>query len=112
MESSISPKRLAPGIDLRYPFYRELISGPNPATGARLLSFNWTQSGVVIGLVTGRNTSRRRLYTRTYNGANNPIRRKCRTEEETSVPHFVWVWGLDLTQTYISGFLLFGPGGH
>jgi hypothetical protein len=24
-------------------------------------------------------------------------------------PHFVWVWGLGFTQTYISEFLLFGP---
>jgi hypothetical protein len=26
-------------------------------------------------------------------------------------PHFVWVWGLGLTETCISGFLLFGPRG-
>ena len=31
---------------------RELISGPNVATGARLLSFNRTQSRVFIGLLT------------------------------------------------------------
>jgi hypothetical protein len=31
---------------------RELISGPDLATGARLLSFNRTQSRVVIGLLT------------------------------------------------------------
>jgi hypothetical protein len=24
-------------------------------------------------------------------------------------PHFVWVWGLGLTQAYVPGFLLFGP---
>jgi len=35
---------------------RELISGPNLATRARLLSFNWTQYRVVIGFLTGRNT--------------------------------------------------------
>ena len=35
---------------------RELISSPNLATGARLLSFNRTQTRVVIGLLTGRNT--------------------------------------------------------
>jgi hypothetical protein len=34
---------------------RELISGPNVATGAQSLSFNRTQSRVVIGLLTGHN---------------------------------------------------------
>jgi hypothetical protein len=37
---------------------RELISGPVLATGARLLSFNRTQTRVVIGLLTGPNTLR------------------------------------------------------
>ena len=41
---------------------RELISSPNLATGARLLSFNRIQSRVVIGLLTGHNTLRRHLY--------------------------------------------------
>ena len=41
---------------------RELISGPNLAIRARLLSFNGTQSMVVTGLLTGRNTLRRHLY--------------------------------------------------
>ena len=41
---------------------RELSSGPNLATGARLLSFSRTQSRVVIGLLTGHNTLRRHLY--------------------------------------------------
>ena len=40
----------------------ELISNPNLATGARLLSFNRTQSRAVIGLLTGHNTLRRHLY--------------------------------------------------
>jgi hypothetical protein len=38
---------------------RELISGPNLATRARLLSFNRTQSRVVNGPLTGHNTLRR-----------------------------------------------------
>jgi hypothetical protein len=38
---------------------RELISGPDLATGARFLSFNRTQYRVVIGLLTGHNTLRR-----------------------------------------------------
>jgi hypothetical protein len=41
--------------------------------------------------------------------SNNPTCRKCGTEEETSVPHFVWVWGLGFTQTCMYAFLLFWP---
>jgi len=41
--------------------------------------------------------------------SNNPICRKCGTEEETSV-HILCVWGISLTHT--SGFILFGPGGY
>jgi len=62
---------------------RELISGPDLVTRARLLSFNRTQSRVVIGLLTGRNTLRIHLYIRGL--SNNPICRKCGTEEETMV---------------------------
>ena len=62
---------------------RELISGPNLATGARLLSFNRTQSRVVIGLLTGHNTLRRHLNVMGL--SNNRTCRKCGTEEETSV---------------------------
>ena len=61
---------------------RELISGPNLATRARLLSFNRTQSRVVIGQLTGHNTLRRHLYIMGI--SNNPTCRKCGTEEETS----------------------------
>jgi len=74
------------------------------------LSFNRTQSRVVISLLTGHNNLRRHLYIMGL--SNNPTCRKCGTEEETSVPHFVWVWGLGLTQACIFGFLLFGPGGY
>jgi hypothetical protein len=62
---------------------RELISGPYLATGARLLSFNRTQSRVVIGLLTGRNTLRRHLHIMVP--SDNPICKKCGTEKETSV---------------------------
>ena len=62
---------------------RELISGPDLATRARLLSFNMTQSRVVIGLLTGHNTLRLHLYVMGL--SDNPIFRKCSTEEETSV---------------------------
>ena len=43
---------------------REMISGPNLATGARLLSFNRTQSMVVTGLLTVHKTHRRHQYIR------------------------------------------------
>jgi hypothetical protein len=62
---------------------QELISGPNLATRARLLSFNRTQYRVVIGLLTGHNTLRRHLYVMGL--SNNPTCRECGSEEETSV---------------------------
>jgi hypothetical protein len=62
---------------------RELISGPNLATGARLLSFNRTQSRAVIGLPTGHNNLRRQLHVMGL--SNNPTCRMCGNEEESSV---------------------------
>jgi len=62
---------------------RELISGPNLATGAQLLSFNRTQSRAVIGLFTRYNTLRRHLHVMEL--SNNPTCRKCGTDKETSV---------------------------
>jgi hypothetical protein len=46
-----------------------------------------TQFRIVIGLLTGHNTLIRYLYIMGL--SNNPTCRKCGTEEETSVPHFV-----------------------
>jgi hypothetical protein len=65
--------------------YFALIQGPSPATKAQLLSFNRTQSRVVIGLLTGHNTLRRLLYVMGL--SNYSACRKCGFEEETSV-HF------------------------
>ena len=62
---------------------QELVSGPDLATGARLLFFNRTQTRAVIGLLTGHNTPRRHLHVMGLN--DNPICRKYGTEEETSV---------------------------
>jgi len=56
--------------------------GPNLATRAQLLSFNSTQSTVVIDLLTGHNILRGHLYV--IRLSNNPICRKYGTEEETS----------------------------
>jgi len=53
---------------------QELISGPDLATRARLLSFNRTRSRIVIGLLTGYNILRRHLYIMGL--SNNPICRK------------------------------------
>ena len=50
--------------------------------GAQLLSFNRTQTRVVIGLLTGHNTLRRHLHIMGL--CNDPMCWKC-TEEETSV---------------------------
>jgi hypothetical protein len=61
----------------------ELISGPYLTTSTRLLSFNRTQSRVVIGLLTGHSTLKRQLYKMGL--GNNPTCRKCGTDEETSV---------------------------
>jgi hypothetical protein len=83
----------------------ELISGPDLATRARLLSFNRTQSRVVIGLLTGRNTFRRHLYIMGL--SNNPICRKCGTEEETSVHILCECEALgSLRHAYLGSFLL------
>jgi ribonuclease HI len=59
-----------------------LISCQDLVTRATL-SFNRTQSRIVTGLLAGINTLRRYLYTMRV--SNNPICRKCGTEEETSV---------------------------
>jgi hypothetical protein len=61
----------------------ELISGPDLAVGARLLSLNRTQTRVVTGLLTWHNTLRRHLHIMGL--CSDPIRRKCGTEDETSV---------------------------
>jgi ribonuclease HI len=62
---------------------RELISGPNLATEARLLSFNRAQTRAVIGLLTRNNTLRRHLHVMGL--SNDPTCRKCGTEDKTSV---------------------------
>jgi len=62
---------------------RELISGPDLVTRARLLSFNRAQSRIVIGLLTGHKTVRQHLYV--LGLGDTSICRKCGTEKETSV---------------------------
>ena len=87
-----------------------LYSGPNLATGARLLSFNRTQTRVVVGLLTGHNTLRRYLHV--VGLSNDPACRKCGTEEETSVHIFYECEALvSLRHQYLGSFF-FGPGGY
>jgi len=84
---------------------RELISGPDLATVARLLSFNRTQTRAVIGLLTGHNTLRRHLHVMGLN--DNPTCRKCGTEEETSVHILCECETLaSLRHTYLGSFFL------
>jgi hypothetical protein len=97
----------------------ELISGPNLATGARLLSFNGTQSRVVIGLLTGHNTLRRHLHIMGL--CDSPICRKCSNGEESSV-HILCECEVlvSLRHTYLGsffwtrrtfGYWVWGPSG-
>jgi hypothetical protein len=84
---------------------RELISGPDLAIGARLLFFNRTQYGVVFGLLTGHNTLRRHLHIMGL--CNDPICRKCGTEEETSVHILCEFEALtSLKHAYLGSFFL------
>jgi hypothetical protein len=84
---------------------RELISGPNLGTGARLLSFNRTQSRVVFGLLTGHNTFRRHLHIMGLNDSS--ICRKCGIGEESSVHILCECEGLaSLRHAYLGSFFL------
>jgi hypothetical protein len=83
----------------------ELISGPNLATRARLLSFNRTQSKIVNGLLTGHSTLRRHLYVMGL--SSTPICRKCCTEDETSVHVLCACEALaSLRHSYLGSFFL------
>jgi hypothetical protein len=84
---------------------QELISGPDLATGARLLSLNRTQSRAVISLLTGHNTLRRHLHEMGL--SNSPTCRKCGTEEETLVHILCECEALaSLTHMYLGSFFL------
>jgi hypothetical protein len=61
---------------------QELISGPDPGTTAKLMSFNRTQSRVEVSLLTGHNTLRRHLHL--LGLVDSPLCRRCGAEEETS----------------------------
>ena len=59
---------------------RELISGPWLSAKARVLSFNWTQSRAVTGLLTGHNTLRRHLHL--IGLSDIPLCRRCGAEDD------------------------------
>jgi hypothetical protein len=82
-----------------------MISGPDLALGARLLSFNRTQTRVVTGLLTGHNTLRRHLHIMGL--CNDSMCRKCGTEEETSVHILCECEALaSLRHAYLGSFFL------
>jgi len=58
-----------------------MILGPSLATMTRILSFNRTQSRVVIGLLTGHNTLRRHFHLMGL--TNIPLCRRCEAEDES-----------------------------
>ena len=61
---------------------RELILGPSLSAKNRLLSFNRTQSSVMIGLLTGYNTLRRYLHL--LGLTNSLLCRRCGVQDEIS----------------------------
>jgi hypothetical protein len=73
--------------------------------GAQLLSFNRTQTRVVTGLLNEHNTWRRHLHIMGL--CNDPMCRKCGTEEETSVHILYECEALaSLRHAYLGSFFL------
>jgi len=84
---------------------RKLISGPCLGAKARFLSFNRTQSRVVIGLLTGHNTLRRHLHLMGLSGI--PFCRRRGAEDETSVNILCECEAMaSLRHTYLGSFFL------
>ena len=82
---------------------REFVSGPHTDVKTRLLSFNRTQSRVVVGLLTGHNTLRRHLHIMGL--SDSPFCRKCGAEE-TSAHVLCECEALVHTDTYLGSFFL------
>ena len=84
---------------------RELISGSSPTGKAKLVSFNKTQSMVITGLLTGRNTLRRHLHLMGL--TSSPLCRSCRVEDETSARFLCEFEALaSLRHVYMGSFIL------
>jgi hypothetical protein len=98
---------------------RDLISGPDLAMGARLLSFNRTQTRAVIGLLIGHNTLRKHLHVMGL--SDNPhigsvaLRRKPRRTFCVNVrlwPHSgTYIWVPSFGAQKILGYWEWGPSG-
>ena len=85
---------------------RELIPGPHlGAAMAKFLSFNRTQSRVVIGLLTGHNTLRRHLHL--LGLLDSALCRMCVADEETSA-HILCECEALAKQTCVSGLFFLG----
>jgi len=84
---------------------RKLFLGPSPTTKTRFLSYNRTQSRVVIGLLTGHNTLGRHLQLVAL--TNGSLCRRCGAQEETSALDLCSV-RFGFAQTYLSGLLFLG----
>jgi hypothetical protein len=84
---------------------RELISGPDPGTKAKLMSFNRTQTRVVVGLLTGHNTLRRHLHL--LGLVDSPLCSSCGVQEETSAHILCECEALaSLRQVHLGSFFL------
>ena len=84
---------------------RKWISGPRQTGKTRLLSFNRTQSGVVTGLITGRNTFGRHLHIMGLN--DSPLPSRYAAEFETSAHVFRECEALALhRRAYLGSFFL------
>jgi ribonuclease HI len=84
---------------------RELISGPDPGTKAKFMSFNRTQSRTVVGLLTGHNTLRRHLHQ--LGLVESPLCSRCGGKEETSAHILCECEALaSLRQVHLGSFFL------
>jgi hypothetical protein len=70
------------GLDSTQRQARDFISGHDLYAKAKLMSFNRTQSRVLIGRLTGHNTLIRHLHS--LGLIDSPLCRRCEVEEETS----------------------------
>jgi hypothetical protein len=88
---------------------REFISGPDLDAKAKFMSFNRTQSRVVIGLLTGHNTLRRHFHL--LGLTDSPLCRRRGVEEET-LAHILCECKALASLRRASGLLLFGATGY
>jgi len=84
---------------------QELILGPSLSADTSLLSFQRTQSKVMIGLLTGHNTLRRHLHLMGL--TNSPLCRRCGVEDKTSAHILCECEALaSLKHVYLGSFFL------